>query len=94
MVLERGVGMKAILGIVATIVFTTTIHLYVDNASAATKYMCETPGYGQLPTGMVVYADNGRCPPGQVRRYVGGSIEKGIDRQKSCVKRPRGMPKC
>jgi len=46
------------------------------------------PAPGTIPTGVVVYVDDGRCPKGQITELVGGSTAKNIPRTERCVARP------
>lgn len=58
-------------------------------AHAGTEYLKEVPKEGEIPYGKVVYVDDKKCPPGEVKEITGGSREKGIRRKIRCVKRPR-----
>ena len=57
-------------------------------ASAPTEILKEVPAKGAVRSGDVVYVDDGKCPPGQVRKIVGGDQKTGKPRQVSCVQRP------
>lgn len=46
------------------------------------------PAPGSIPTGAVVYVDDGRCPKGHVTELVGGSTSRNIPRTERCVPRP------
>jgi hypothetical protein len=49
----------------------------------------EVPATGTIPTGRIVYVDDGGCPPGQVKEVAGGSISHGVPRKIRCVDRPK-----
>jgi len=59
--------------------------------------LAREPGPGQLHLGEVVFVDDGTCPPGQIKRVIGGSNRDygadrrrtGTARQVACVPRAR-----
>jgi class 3 adenylate cyclase len=50
------------------------------------------PGIGQIPTGAKVLVDDGTCPTGQLKEIIGGNINTGQPRLRSCVPRPANVP--
>jgi hypothetical protein len=57
-------------------------------AVGAIELLKKVPKEGEVPTGKVVYVDDGKCPKGEIKEITGGSQEKGIARKTRCVKRP------
>lgn len=57
-------------------------------AVGATDVLKNVPKEGEVPTGKVVYVDDGKCPKGEIKEITGGSQQKGIARKTRCVKRP------
>lgn len=57
-------------------------------ASTPIQMLKEMPVKGTLRQGDVVYVDNGRCPPGEVKKITGGNQSSGVPRHVECVKRP------
>lgn len=57
-------------------------------AAAPIEVLKEMPATGSVRQGDVVYVDDGRCPPGEVKKIIGGNQKTGVARQVQCVKRP------
>jgi len=49
------------------------------------------PASGYLLKGQTVFVDDGTCRKGYIKQITGGSINRGMHRQRSCVPRPRGL---
>lgn len=64
------------------------VWLVATAGCATTEYLKEVPPAGTVPLGKMVYVDDGKCPVGEVKRIVGGSLAGNIPRQVQCVKRP------
>ncbi len=71
---------------------STTIVLLapVIFATAAQAQVKKEPPLGALKPGEVVMVDDGSCPPGQIKRVVGGDHKKVggknlVERRRSCV---------
>ena len=52
-------------------------------------YLSQDPPPGRLPLGETAYVDDGRCPPGQVKRLIGGDAKHNVPRKVECVARPQ-----
>lgn len=52
-------------------------------------YLSQDPPPGRLPLGETAYVDDGRCPPGQVKRLIGGGAKHNVPRKVECVARPQ-----
>jgi Family of unknown function (DUF6719) len=52
----------------------------------------EMPATGTIPTGHIVYVDDGGCPLGQVKEVTGGSLTPDIPRRIRCVDYPTTAP--
>jgi hypothetical protein len=50
------------------------------------------PAIGAIPTGHIVYVDDGGCPLGQVKEVTGGSLTPDIPRRIRCVDHPTTAP--
>lgn len=61
-------------------------------AAPSIEILRELPARGVLRLGEVIYVDDGECPPGEVKKIVGGSQKAGVARQVTCVKRPKTPP--
>lgn len=48
----------------------------------------EEPPIGELPTGATLLVDDGACPPGEVKKVIGGNVATHQSRIRSCVPRP------
>jgi hypothetical protein len=53
-----------------------------------TTIVKEEPPIGQLPTGEIVLVDDGTCPPGQIKRVIGGNLAMHQSRLRSCIPHP------
>jgi hypothetical protein len=47
----------------------------------------EVPPDGTISSGSRVLVDNGSCPRGQILELIGGSMRRGVSRQKRCIAR-------
>ena len=56
---------------------------------SAVTILREMPATGTIPTGHIVYVDDGGCPPGQVKEVTGGSLSQGVPRKIRCIDRPK-----
>ena len=54
----------------------------------AVEILKQMPAKGVLRQGEVVYVDDGECPPGEIKKVIGGGQKSGVARQVECVKRP------
>jgi hypothetical protein len=54
----------------------------------ADKVLKQDPPFvpGALPTGQVVYVDNGRCGPGYIREVTGGNMQRNTPRAYRCIR--------
>jgi hypothetical protein len=52
---------------------------------AAAEPLKQEPESGSMPTGSIVYVDDGTCPAAQIKKVVIGSTAKNIPRVRSCV---------
>ncbi|WP_323888508.1 DUF6719 family protein [Aeromonas caviae] len=52
-------------------------------------YLSQDPPPGRLPLGETAYVDDGRCPPEQVKRLIGGDAKRNVPRKVECVARPQ-----
>jgi hypothetical protein len=67
-----------------TLVMPTVIFGCTQN-----QYLKEEPAYGDLRHEQVVFVDDGTCPAGEIKKLTGGNMQRSIQRQVQCVKRPQ-----
>ena len=53
------------------------------------QYLKEDPPPGYLQHEQVVFVDDGTCPAGEIKKLTGGNMQRSIQRQAQCVKRPQ-----
>jgi Family of unknown function (DUF6719) len=58
-------------------------------ACTGIQYLTVEPPAGAIPTGKIVYVDDGTCPQGEVKEVTGGSLHASIPRTVRCVERPQ-----
>jgi hypothetical protein len=68
------------------------IAFLVLTAPAFAQVVKKEPPMGGLKPGEVVLVDDGTCPPGQIKRVIGGDHKKVggknlVERRRSCVAR-------
>jgi hypothetical protein len=63
--------------------------LSISARSPTVQILREMPATGTIPTGHIVYVDDGGRPGGQVKEVTGGSLTQNIPRRIRCVDRPK-----
>jgi hypothetical protein len=53
------------------------------------QYLKEEPPPGYLRHEQVVFVDDGTCPAGEIKKIIGGNMQRSIPRQVQCIKRPQ-----
>ena len=71
------------------LVLSLCVVLSLSACSPTVQILREMPATGTIPTGHIVYVDDGGCPLGQVEEVTGGSLTQGIPRRIRCVNRPK-----
>jgi len=71
----------------ASVTLMAALFAIAPAALAAPDVLKEVPKDGTIARGKVVYADDGKCPKGEIKEITGGSQQLSIPRKTRCIKR-------
>ena len=65
-----------------------SLWVVLSMSSCSPSVLREMPAFGTIPTGHIVYVDDGSCPLGQVKEVTGGSLTR--TSAQDSLRRPSG----
>ena len=73
----------------ASLMLIITLGCTQNQSLKGDQYLKEEPPPGHLRHEQVVFVDDGICPAGEIKKVTGGNMQRSINRQVQCIKRPQ-----